>query len=50
MVSANEVSNLAFVLVGMKAKSRVSDHSDYKSAESGSVEASHGAVGFESQQ
>lgn len=46
----NEGSDFAFVLVEMKAKTSVSDHEDYKSAEGGSVEAILRAVGFEPQQ
>lgn len=50
MIGVNEVSDFAFVLVELKAKSSVSGHEDYKSAEGGAVEASLRAVGFESQQ
>lgn len=50
MVGVNEVSDFAFILVEMKAKSSASDHEDYNSAEGRSAEASPRAVGFESQQ
>lgn len=50
MVGVNQVSDFAFILVEMKAKSSTSDYEDYKSAEGRFVEARLRAVGFEAQQ